>query len=147
MFLKQWEEDQAEGKTVRALHERLSEHIEDDDARHEKLQGEIQSLREDRAFNAGRSGGDFGAGGTGRFPALPPAGTPQPFQPPPLVAVTVDAPAREKRRTSLPPALTKALSSTAAKVAFLVLAACAGWLLRHIGVAPAEAAKVEHVEH
>ena len=145
MFLKQWEQDVAEGKTVRALHERLSDHIEDDEQRQEKLQTEIQALRENSAFNAGRSGGDFGAGGTGRFATIPQAvPTPPPFQPQPLVAVNVEPPARSKRHTSIPPAVSKFLSSTAAKVLFLVLAAAGGWLIRHVQALP-EAAKVERV--
>ena len=136
MFLKQWEEDVAEGKTVRSLHERLDRHVTDDERDMHGIRSEIQALREDRAFNAGRSGGDFGAGGTGRFNVPPPhVPTPSPFQPQPLVAVNVEPPER-KRRTSLPPAIAKALSSTTAKVVFLVLAAAGGWILRHVGVAP-----------
>ena len=138
MFLKQWEEDVAEGKTVRSLHDRLDRHVTDDERSMKSVRDELQQIRVERAYDAGRqgSGGEFGAGGTGRFNALPPNGhvpTPSPFQP--LVAVNVEPPER-KRRTSLPPAIAKALSSTTAKVVFLVLAAAGGWILRHVGVAP-----------
>ena len=135
MFLKQWEEDVAEGKTVRSLHERLDRHVTDDERDMHGIRSEIQALREDRAFNAGRSGGDFGAGGTGRFNVPPPhVPTPSPFQP--LVAVNVDTPSRSerKRRTSLPPAIFKFLSSSTAKWLFIGLAAAGGWLARHLGL-------------
>jgi hypothetical protein len=70
----------------------------------------------------------------------------RPFDPTlaePLVAVNVEPPARSKRHTSIPPAVSKFLSSTVAKVLVIVLAASVGWLARHLGVAPAEAVKVE----
>jgi predicted TIM-barrel fold metal-dependent hydrolase len=146
MFLDEWEENVRKGRTVGSLHEDFERHDAKDDRRFDQLNEKIENIGKAQAFGEGQqSGGAFGAGGTGRFATIPNGvPTPPPFQPQPLVAVNVEPPARSKRHTSIPPAVSKFLSSTVAKVLVIVLAASVGWLARHLGVAPAEAVKVEH---
>jgi len=148
MFLDEWEDNVRKGRTVASLHEALTGHIEDDKAQLKEIHGRIGELDKahavDQAYERGqKSGGEFGSPErTGRFP-LPPNGiavaTPPPFasplQPlPPLVEVHVDSSGR-RRKTSIPPAVSRLLHSRAVQLVLAALvSAIIGWASRHEGL-------------
>jgi hypothetical protein len=93
-FLRDYDEDRRDGKTVRALHEALRNHAQHDEARFDKLQDRIYEVRQQLAR---QSGFNQAVTDTGRF-ILPP------------VTVNVDQAPRSKRPSSVPPAILKLVS-------------------------------------
>ena len=117
MWLDQWEEDLAEGKTVRALHERLAEHQIHDDRRFDQLTSLTSRIAErvTRVETNDERDAEERISGTGnhRIVMLPPPPSPV------------------SKRPSAPPWLSKALQNTVTKVLLLLAAATAGAILRH----------------
>lgn len=152
-FLRDYEQDRNEGKTVRALHKRFEDHEAEDKIEFERLQENLTRMRESAAEAKGEAKGrsDAIAEGTGRFLVGPPGTAPVPLGPGqlpqlssahmgaiamPPVSVTINNPSGKSnppRKSIVPPVIEKALRQP---LTVLIIAAAAA--LSHLARSCAE---------
>lgn len=128
MWLDQWEQDQAEGKTVRALHRRIDDHDSKDDLRFTSIERRFEKLR--GSVDRARGREEAREEGTGRYAVV--SGDPRNPHTPltPIVPLLLQPP---ERHSSIFPAIKKAMAAPIAKwIAIAITSAAGGFLTRHV---------------